>query len=56
MRDRMRMALEQMLGEDFDQLEPETQAAIEDGEAQYHKGEGMPLDEAFALLRERHAS
>jgi predicted transcriptional regulator len=41
-------------GEDYEDLDEETKAAIERGEAQYKRGEGIPLDEAFAKLREKH--
>ena len=41
-------------GEDNDDLDEETRAAIERGEAQYQRGEGIPLDEAFAKMREKH--
>jgi Arc/MetJ-type ribon-helix-helix transcriptional regulator len=46
--------LDQVQGEEYDQLDPETRAAIEEAEAQYQRGEGIPLDEAFARLRKKH--
>lgn len=49
-------AIEQMMldQQSWDDLDPETRAAIERGEAQAERGEGMPLDEAFARLRQKH--
>src|SRR6266542_1899128 len=44
--------LDQVDGEDFDQLDADTQAAINEAEAQYERGEGVSLDEAFARLRQ----
>ena len=32
----------------------ETAAAIDEAEAQIDRGEGIPLDEAFGRLREKH--
>lgn len=32
----------------------ETLAAIDEAEAQLDRGEGIPLDEAFSKLREKH--
>jgi hypothetical protein len=46
--------LEQRQGVDFDDLDPETQAAIDEAEAQYERGEGVPLDQAFATLRQKY--
>ena len=46
--------LEQVRGEGFEDLDPPTRAAIDEAEAQYARGEGMPLDEAFARLRQKH--
>ena len=37
-----------------DELDDETLAAIEEGEAQLDRGEGIPAEEAFALLRKKH--
>jgi Arc/MetJ-type ribon-helix-helix transcriptional regulator len=48
--------LDQVQAEDFEQLDPETQRAIEEGEEQYQGGEGMTLNEAFARLREKYRS
>jgi putative addiction module CopG family antidote len=55
--DVVRVALEtlnQVQGEDYEDLDEETRAAIERGEAQYQRGEGIPLDQAFAELRRKH--
>ncbi len=46
--------LEQTRGEDYEDLDPDTRAAIEEAEAEYQQGGGIPLDEAFARLREKH--
>ena len=46
--------LDQMRAEPFEELDPETRAAIDEAEAQYARGEGRPLDEAFAQLRRKH--
>lgn len=35
----------------FEDLDPETQAAINEGEAQYERGEGTSLDQAFEQFR-----
>lgn len=43
-----------MLDPDPNELDDETQAAIEEAEAQLDRGEGMPLDEAFEKLRHKH--
>jgi putative addiction module CopG family antidote len=34
--------------------DPGTLAAIDEAEAQLDRGEGLPLDEAFARLRKKH--
>ena len=55
--DLVRIALEtldQVSGEDYDQLDPEVRAAIEEAEAEYEQGGGIALDDAFARLREKH--
>jgi len=55
--DVVRVALEtldQVRGEDYEDLDVETRAAIERGEAQYQRGEAIPLDQAFAQLRRKH--
>jgi predicted transcriptional regulator len=41
-------------GGDYEDLDEETRAAIERGEAQYQRGEGIPADEAFEMLRRKH--
>ena len=46
--------LEQVQEEDYEELDSETRAAIEEAEAQYQRGEGIPLDEAFARLRAKY--
>lgn len=46
--------IEDLEGEDIEDLDPETQAAIERAEAEADRGEGIPLDEAFARLRQKH--
>jgi Arc/MetJ-type ribon-helix-helix transcriptional regulator len=46
--------LDQVQGEDLEQLDPDTQAAIEEAEAQYQRGEGIPLDEAMMRLKRKH--
>lgn len=38
----------------LEDLDPETLAAIERAEAQADRGEGMPVDPAFAQLRRKH--
>jgi Arc/MetJ-type ribon-helix-helix transcriptional regulator len=35
-------------------LDPETLHTIEEAEEQFDRGDGIPLDEAFALLRKKH--
>jgi putative addiction module CopG family antidote len=55
--DVVRVALEtlnQVQGEDYEDLDEDTRAAIERAEAQYQRGEGIPLDQAFAELRRKH--
>lgn len=42
------------LMDDDDELDHETLAAIEEGEAQLDRGEGMPLSQAFSELRKKH--
>ena len=46
--------LDQMQAEDYDQLNSNTRAAIEEAEAQHQRDEGIPLDEAFARLRKKY--
>jgi predicted transcriptional regulator len=45
--------LDQVRGEDFEDLDPETQAAIEEGLAQADRGEGRPWEEVREELRAR---
>jgi Arc/MetJ-type ribon-helix-helix transcriptional regulator len=55
----VRVALEtlgQVRGVDFEDLDAETRAAIEEGLAQADRGEGRPLDEVRAELRARFGS
>jgi antitoxin ParD1/3/4 len=42
------------LMDDDDELDYETLAAIEEGDAQLDRGEGMPLSPAFLELRKKH--
>ena len=35
-------------------VDEQTLAALEEGEAQLDRGEGIPLEEAFDQLRKRH--
>jgi Arc/MetJ-type ribon-helix-helix transcriptional regulator len=48
--------LDQVQGEDYEQLDAETRKAIEEAEAQHERGEGIPLDEAFERLRRKRQS
>jgi Arc/MetJ-type ribon-helix-helix transcriptional regulator len=50
----IRIALQSLDGEDVEDLDPETQAAIERALAQADRGEGLPLDEAMAKFRQEH--
>lgn len=52
--DVIRAALEALEGEAIEDLDPETQAAIERAEAEADRGGGVPLDKAFAQLRQKH--
>jgi predicted transcriptional regulator len=45
--------LNQVRGEDYEDLDPATRAAIEEGEAQYQKGEYRPWKEVCEELRAR---
>ena len=45
--------LDQVRGADYEDLDEETRAAIEEAEAQYERGEGRPLDEVAQELRAR---
>lgn len=38
---------------DYEDLDPETRAAIEEGEAQFQRGEGRPWDEVREEIRAR---
>lgn len=40
-------------GQAFENLDPATREAIERAEAQAQRGEGIPADQAFALLRSK---
>lgn len=50
----IRTALETLEGEPYEELDAETRAAIEVAEAEADRGEGIPVDEAFAELRRKH--
>ena len=55
--DAVRLALQtlgQLEGAPLEELDPETLAAIDRADAQAERGEGMPADEAFELLRRKH--
>ena len=41
-------------GRDVEELDIDTQAAIEEGEAEADRGEGVPVDDAFAQIRRKH--
>lgn len=43
--------IERLMEEDLDD---ETLAAIEEGEAQLDRGQGIPVEQAFAELRKKH--
>ena len=50
----LRVALEtldQVKGEDCEDLDPQTRAAIEEAEAQYEHGKGLPWEEVREQLR-----
>ena len=47
------LRVEQIKAEDYEDLDPAVQAAIDEAEAEYEQGGGIPLDEAFARLREK---
>jgi predicted transcriptional regulator len=54
--DTVRVALERLdqeKGEDFEDLDPETQAAIQEGMAQDERGEGRPWEQVREELRTR---
>ena len=44
---------EQVRGVDYEDLDEETRAAIEEGQAEIERGEGIPLEEAKRILRAR---
>jgi Arc/MetJ-type ribon-helix-helix transcriptional regulator len=55
--DVVRVALERLTNAadgDYDDLDEETRAAIECAEEEADRGEGIPLDQAFAELRRKH--
>jgi Arc/MetJ-type ribon-helix-helix transcriptional regulator len=39
---------------DYADLDEETRAAIEEAEEEFERGEGIPLDEAMAKLRQKY--
>lgn len=43
-----------MLDPDPRELDEQTMAAIDRAEAQFDRGEGIPVDEAFERLRQKH--
>jgi Arc/MetJ-type ribon-helix-helix transcriptional regulator len=45
--------LDQTQGEDYDELDPQTQAAIEEAEAQYANGQARPWEEVREEIRKR---
>jgi Arc/MetJ-type ribon-helix-helix transcriptional regulator len=45
--------LDQVKGEDYEDLDPQTRAAIEEAEAQYERGKGLPWAEVREQLRAR---
>ena len=55
--DMIRLALQmfdETHGEDYEDLDSETRRSIEESEADYQRGGGIPIDEAFAILRRKH--
>lgn len=52
--DLIRTALQSLEGEPVEELDAETQAAIERADDQGNRGEGLPAEEAFARLRHKH--
>lgn len=46
--------LERVQGAGYEQLDDDTRSAIEEAEAQFQRGEGIPLDEAISQLREKY--
>jgi len=52
----VRLALQSLdaaQGEDYEDLDPQTRAAIEEAEAQFERGEGRPWEEVREALRAR---
>jgi hypothetical protein len=55
--DMIRLALrmfDQTFAEGFEDLDPQTRKSIDESEAEYQRGGGIPADEAFAMLRRKH--
>jgi Arc/MetJ-type ribon-helix-helix transcriptional regulator len=52
--DLVRAALETLDHLEADELDEATVAAIDRAEAQYARGEGMDVDEAFEQIRRKH--
>jgi Arc/MetJ-type ribon-helix-helix transcriptional regulator len=50
----IRVALQSLEGEAIEDLDQATQQAIERAEGQIKRGQGIPLDEAFSRLRQKH--
>jgi acyl-CoA reductase-like NAD-dependent aldehyde dehydrogenase len=44
-------SLDPVRGEDYEELDPQTRAAIEEAEAQFERGEGRPWEEVREALR-----
>jgi hypothetical protein len=49
-----RKIVEQVEGEDYENLDPELRQSIEEAEVEYVRGESMPVDEAFRKLRDKY--
>ena len=52
----VRLALQSLdpaRGEDYEDLDPQTRAAIDEAEAQFERGEGRPWEEVREALRAR---
>ena len=52
----VRLALQSLdaaRGEDYEDLDPQTRAAIDEAEAQFERGEGRPWEEVQEALRAR---
>lgn len=47
-------ALDQVRGEDYEDLDEETRSAIEEAEAQHQRGEGRPWEEVREELKSRY--